>query len=93
MLSHHDRDRIVSDDTRRRFGMGSGVGPGTFLIDGFVTGAWKVTRSGDTAHLTIWPLVPIMKKNMAELTDEGDRLLTFVEETATNHDIEVVSSS
>ena len=93
MLSHHDRSRLVSDDTRKRFGMGTGVGPGSFLIDGFGAGGWKITRSGNTAQLTIWPLVPIAKKDIAELTDEGDRLLTFVEETATNHEIEVVSSS
>ena len=91
-LSHHDRSRIVSEDTRKRFGMNGGVGPGSFLIDGFGAGAWKITRSGDTAHLTIWPLRPITKSDIFELTDEGDRLLTFAEETATNHEIEVVSS-
>ena len=92
-LSHHDRSRIIAEDIRKRFGMGSGVGPGAFLIDGFVAGGWKITRNGDTAHLTIWKLVPIAKKEIAELTDEGDRLLTFVEETATNHEIEVVFAS
>ena len=51
----------------------------TILVDGFVRGAWKVEKTKGTATLTIEPFAALTKQNRAALTEEGERLVRFVE--------------
>jgi hypothetical protein len=53
VLSHAERARVISPDATRRIYTVNGVIPGTVLIDGFVTGMWRLDRSRDAATLTI----------------------------------------
>jgi hypothetical protein len=95
LLSHADRSRIVSEDDRKRLATANGVGPGTFLVDGFVRGTWKIERRGDAATLLIDPLMPgerpLSSEDRAGLEDEGARLLEFVEPEAAGYDVRFVA--
>ena len=53
ILSHDDRTRIMSSGDRRRLFRLLSVFPGTVLLDGFVGGMWRLSRSRDTATLTV----------------------------------------
>jgi hypothetical protein len=52
----------------------------TFLIDGFVRGAWKIEKNRKTATLQIEPFEPLSRENRETLNDEGERLVRFVAE-------------
>jgi len=78
LLSHADRTRVMSDEHRKRLlGVKNGVFPGTFLVDGFLRGAWRITTQRKSAVLTITPWARTTKKDLAALTREGHRLLAF----------------
>ena len=50
---------------------------GSFLVDGFVRGTWKIARQRKAATLRIEPFRKLSKKDAAALSREGERLLTF----------------
>ena len=77
LLSHADRTRIISDVDRKQLFFGGGVLTSTILVDGFVHGTWKIARKGKTATLEIRPYRSLAKKDVAALTAEGKRLLSF----------------
>jgi hypothetical protein len=87
-LSHDDRARIVSDEHRKRFTTVNGVGPGTFLIDGFMSGAWRITQARATATLLLDPLEPLATADRNALAEEGERLLAFAGPEVTSRDIQ-----
>lgn len=89
--SHADRTRIIKDEHRKRIidgGMGS---VGTVLVDGFVRGTWKRERTRGRESLVIEPLEPFSKEDIAALTAEGARLLTFIA-TGLDHDVRFAPS-
>ena len=79
LLSHSNRKRVIADEFR------SGVFlPGlrvraTFLVDGFVKGAWKIEKTKKTATLIIEPFVALQKQDRTRLAEEGEQLVRFVE--------------
>jgi hypothetical protein len=77
LLSHADRTRIVSDEHRKGLQTANGVGPNTFLIDGFVRGVWRINQDRDRAVLILDPLEPLSKQERLELEEEGARQLAF----------------
>jgi winged helix DNA-binding protein len=78
LLAHEDRTRIISEGDRRRLTADSYQGRfGTFLIDGFVRGAWKIERGRGAATLVISPLKRLSRKDAAAVSEEGARLLAF----------------
>lgn len=87
VLSHDDRSRIVSDEDRRRFAEAAQWNVGPLLVDGFVGGSWRITRGRDTATLEINPLKRLAKREIAAVTEEGDRLLAFAAAGDEHHDI------
>lgn len=82
MLSHDDRTRVIADEHRPRVTLKNLQVRATFLVDGFVAGAWKVERKRKSAILVLEPFGRIARKTLAELEEEGDALLRFVEEDA-----------
>ncbi|HEX2134142.1 MAG TPA: winged helix DNA-binding domain-containing protein [Actinophytocola sp.] len=83
LLSHADRTRIMSDEHRARlFGVKNGVFPGTFLVDGFLHGTWRITTRRRAATLTISPWEAVSTRDTAALAEEGARLLAFAAPTA-----------
>jgi hypothetical protein len=78
LLAHHDRARFVPDAFRPGvFKAGLQVAS-TFLVDGFVRGAWKIERKKTAATLALTPFATLTKAERAGLTDEGERLTQFV---------------
>ena len=84
VLSHADRSRVISADNTGRLYTINGVIPGTVLIDGFVTGMWRLARSCGAALLTIELFGPA--REHAALTSEAERVLAFCAPDA-SHDI------
>jgi hypothetical protein len=85
LLSHADRARIVGDHPP--VFAPDAVGLGTFLVDGFVRGTWKIALEADRAALVLTPSQPLSKGEQAALADEGTRLLAFAAADASAHDI------
>jgi hypothetical protein len=73
LLAHADRTRIVPQEYRQRIG----IGIPTVLVDGFVRGTWKLIKDKRTATLVISSFQPPSRKEIAALTLEGSRLLSF----------------
>jgi hypothetical protein len=87
ILSHADRTRVLSEDRRKQlFARPNGVFPGSVLIDGFVTGSWKLTRSRPAAVLAVELFEPVTAGTRDAVTEEGERLLDFAAPGAA-HDI------
>jgi hypothetical protein len=53
------------------------VGDAWLLVDGFLSGVWRLERSGTAAELRIRQLQPIATRDRPAVTEEGKRLLGF----------------
>jgi hypothetical protein len=91
LLSHADRTRLVSEEQRRALVTVNGVSPGVVLLDGRVSGTWRVSRTPvdgtsrprlETATLEVAPLGPWPATARHEATAEAERLLAFLVEDA-----------
>ncbi|MGH3148103.1 MAG: winged helix DNA-binding domain-containing protein [Rubrobacter sp.] len=80
VLSHVDRRRVISEEHRKKVFLSAARVRATFLIDGFVRGAWKVEKSRKTATLLIEPFEPLSRVDRDTLGDEGERLVRFLAE-------------
>jgi hypothetical protein len=90
LLSHADRGRVLPEEFRRLvLGAKNGRIPGTYLVDGFVGGTWRVDRKKKVATLTISPFAALAKDTAADLAEEGESLLRFVDEEASNYEVNV----
>ena len=88
LLSHADRTRVISDEHRRALfkdPMMRGV-----LLDGFVSGTWKMERTRGKATLLIEPFEPLAKKDRNSLIKEGERLVRFVGKDAEAFEVRYV---
>jgi hypothetical protein len=86
LLGYKDRTRMIGE--RRRWSDSDILGNfSTFLVDGSVAGRWKLAREGDTATLTIEPVVRLSKAEAADVTDEGIRLVAFLAPDVGNQDV------
>jgi hypothetical protein len=59
----------------------------TILVDGFVAGAWTTELVKGTARLVVTPFEPFSPKVRAEATEEGDRLVRFIEPETTAYEV------
>lgn len=82
LLSHADRTRVLVDEYRTGVSRPLAVIRATFLVDGFVAGAWEIEQAGDgsSATLVIEPFGPLPMEEREALLDEGERLVRFVAE-------------
>jgi hypothetical protein len=83
LLSHatKERDRIIAAADRPRvYSKNADVLP-TFLIDGFVAGAWDLNRSDGTAIVTLRPFTALGRTDTTALEAEADRVLRLMGET------------
>lgn len=98
-LAHADRRRIVDDDHRRALTRANGVIPATVLVDGRIGATWAVerepldpprTRNGRTlATLRVEPFVAVDRATRRALVDEGEALVRFMADDATEHRVVV----
>jgi hypothetical protein len=84
LLSHADRTRVIVDEHRTRV-----FTKGAVLVDGFVTGSWKIDRSRAAATLLIESFVPLSEPDRIAVTEEGAYLLAFAAPGAA-HDIQFI---
>ena len=82
ILAHADRARIVDEAYRKALVTKNLIVPATFLIDGRVSGTWKIERKKTAAILTLTPFCPIPKTCKPAVSEEGEALLRFVEPDA-----------
>jgi hypothetical protein len=92
VLSHADRTRIISDESKQRMFTRNGIFPGTVLIDGFVAGMWRIDRARDAVTL----LVEMFRDRVSAgdrdaITGEGLRMLAFAAPDAPAHDVRFAS--
>ncbi len=89
VLSHAERSRVISPGATSRISTVNGVIPGTVLIDGFVSGMWRLERARDAATLTIElfgqeaPRGPGSERDA--LAAEAGRVLAFGAPGTTHH--------
>jgi hypothetical protein len=74
LLSHHDRRRIIDDGHRVPLPPGAGARAGTFLLDGFFRGTWKI--DGDAIQVA--PHARLDDEALAEIVREAERLAGFL---------------
>jgi hypothetical protein len=82
LLAHADRTRIISEAHRRKVATANLRILSTFLVDGVVSGTWRIDRSRSSAVLVLDAFVPLPRKTRAELIEEGTALVRFVEDDA-----------
>jgi hypothetical protein len=71
--AHADRSRILAPHHPKRL-----RATRTFLIDGFVAGAWRLIQGPRLTTLEITPFDEIRRPDRAALAEEGIRLLSFL---------------
>ena len=82
ILSHADRTRVIAAKHRKVIASRNGMVPATFLVDGFVSGTWKVVRDPGEVTLRISPFEHLPEQDREALVEEGARLLNFVTDGA-----------
>jgi hypothetical protein len=83
LLGHADRTRIVTPETR----LWAEIGWGTVLVDGFTAARWKLKRKKGAATLQVEPFEKLSRADRAEVAEEGARLIAFLAEDTTSHDV------
>ena len=87
LLSHSNRKRVVADEYRAQVYLPGLRVAATILVDGFVRGAWTIEKTKTAATLVIEPFEKLTKKDRAALTEEGERLVQFVEANAKSFEV------
>jgi hypothetical protein len=89
VLAHADRTRVIADEHKPQVVTKNLRVKATFLWDGFVAGTWKVDAKKTKATLHLAPFKKLPKSAAKELSEEGMRLLAFLEGDAPAHDVKV----
>jgi hypothetical protein len=92
LLSHSNRSRVIADEYRSKVYLPGLRVAATILVDGFARGAWKIEKAKTAATLVIEPFDKLTKKDRAALTEEGDRLVRFVEPKAKSFEVKFTTS-
>lgn len=87
ILSHDDRRRVLPADYHKDVFLTAARVRATFLVDGFVAGAWKIERSKKLTRLVIEPFAPLADDIRKELVAEGERLLRWAEDEAKDYEV------
>lgn len=78
LLAHADRRRVIPERVVARL---TGW-VGTFLVDGFVRGQWRLDRTGSAATLVVEPFEPLTDHEAEALVAEAESLLAFAADAA-----------
>lgn len=87
LLSHADRTRVIPAAHKPKLATRNLQIMSTYLVDGFVAGAWRIERARASAALVLAPFEPLARKTRAELIDEGKALARFVEADARTFEV------
>lgn len=86
LLSHKDRSHVVLPEAIGRI---TGF-VGTFLVDGYVRGQWRVVSERDQATIQIDAFSPLSAVEIDELTTEALSLVRWHSPSAERHDVAFV---
>ena len=92
LLSHSNRTRVVANEHRSKVYLPALRVAATILVDGFVRGAWKVEKTKTAATLLITPFEKLAKKDRTALTEEGEKLVRFIESQAKSFEVRFAES-
>lgn len=87
LLAYADRTRIVADEHKPALASRNLFVPATFLVDGFMSGTWTYEVKKKVARLVLKPVATLPKPVRAALTEEGERLLAFLEPDAAGYEV------
>jgi hypothetical protein len=87
LLSHTKRTRIIAEEHRSRVYLPGLRVRSTFLVDGFVRGAWKIQSTRGSATLFIEPFEKLTKQDRSALVEEAEQLVRFVESGAKTFEV------
>uniref|UniRef100_A0AAU2JXB6 Winged helix DNA-binding domain-containing protein n=1 Tax=Streptomyces sp. NBC_00049 TaxID=2903617 RepID=A0AAU2JXB6_9ACTN len=87
LLSHADRSRILTEEQRKLVFTRNGLIKSTFLVDGFVSGLWRIEQKRKAATLVLEPFRTLSPRDREALSEEGNELLSFAAASATARDI------
>lgn len=87
LLSYADRKRIIDDAYRNLVFTKNGIIRPTILIDGFVSGIWKIQKEKGTARLNIELFKKIHEEEHKALMEEATRLLDFIVDNESSREI------
>lgn len=82
VLSHADRTRVIADEHRGHVVTKNLRVRASVLHDGFACGIWDVERKKTGVTLRVTPFHTLSRAAVAELTEEGEALLAFLEPDA-----------
>ena len=82
LIAHQSRARVLPDAHRKKVFLSAGRVANTALVDGFAAATWKATREKSTATLHISLFEEQPKAVKAELEEEGQKLIRFIEDDA-----------
>jgi hypothetical protein len=93
LIGHDDRSRVIASEFRAR-NSDRAVEYRSFLVDGFVAGAWKFAagRNGDPATLTVSPFRGLTSAEESDVGDEAARLLRFLSADAASREVVFATS-
>ncbi len=89
VLSHDDRSRIIRDNRVLPMPEGRGGELGAVLVDGFLSGMWRITRDHGNATLVVETDGSWTKLDRTAVAGEGARLLSFLATDAHHHDVQL----
>lgn len=89
LIGHDDRTRVIADAFRKQVFLSAGRVRATFLVDGFVRGAWRGEKGKQAAALVIEPFAPLTPEELSAVLAEGERLLSWVEDKAAGYELRV----
>jgi hypothetical protein len=92
LLSHSNRTRVIADEYRSKVYLPGLRVAATILVDGFVRGAWKIDKTKTAATLVIEPFDKLTKKDRVAFTEEGERLVRFLEPQAKSFGVRFTTS-
>ena len=96
LLSHKDRGRVAADGNVWARSSGEpeiNAAGGSFLVDGFLAGGWKVAREGPRATLVVTPVTPLAPEDERAVADEGAALLALLAADVTDRDVRIGAAS
>ncbi|MGH8875753.1 MAG: winged helix DNA-binding domain-containing protein [Stackebrandtia sp.] len=88
LLSHRDREFVISKAAQKRVFTQNGIVKGTILIDGFVAASWKPVLKKKSARIEIEPFETLNSKVRQSIASRARRLLDFAAPDADSHAVE-----
>jgi hypothetical protein len=88
-LSHDDRSRILIE----KMTVPDLIWRGGVMVDGFISGAWRIRREKDRATMTIELVTPLSGGPLVELEEEASRLFAFLAAEVERRTVQIVDAT